>query len=94
MYAIRSYYGIAIGEDPLVLHLEAELALHLPREGDLDPLRVPGGHHLVCADGGAGETEHVHACRQKEREILMTLEDVITSYSIHYTKLYDEDSSS
>ena len=50
-------------------------------ERAMDALRCPPGDQLVSELSG-GEQRRVALCR-------LLLKDVITSYSIHYTKLYE-----
>ena len=74
MYAIRSYYD---------RDLELELALARDQGGDAVDRLQPGVDHRVHLPGVLGHDVAV------QRRTHQGLDDVITSYSIHYTKLYD-----
>ena len=81
MYAIRSYYG------------QPRLP-HLPRAGGPAAARLTPWSQCPSADSGVVGSEVARAtrsmvspCTRMEKTTTMY---VITSYSIHYTKLYDK----
>ena len=81
MYAIRSYYGAPYTENSLgICVIDATSGPNTPRKV---------GPFLTSADVVAITKGDIIS--QAEREVFRerVLEIVITSYSIHYTKLYD-----
>ena len=92
MYAIRSYYERSANVDA-VNHFTAAIKLlqTLPdtperRQQELS-LHVALGAPLTATKSWAApEVEQVYL---RARELCEEMGDVITSYSIHYTKLYD-----
>ena len=97
MYAIRSYYGIAISRDgSTIVAGGAGEMLYQRRSDDTEFRPIPGtegarnpsispdGTGLVFEQGGA-----LYKVQLGGGPVLPVTEDVITSYSIHYTKLYD-----
>ena len=87
MYAIRSYYAIGSAIDPLDLEPERLVLEHRrPAIGE-QPLHHPLGAVLILDHGDAVRAGRQDAQRQHP---LHGVDDgVITSYSIHYTKLYE-----
>ena len=76
MYAIRSYYDAAVTDS------EALAAFHqLTRVEGIMPA-LESSHALAYAT-------RLAATMDKDRIIIVNLSGVITSYSIHYTKLYE-----
>ena len=93
MYAIRSYYAVDIEDfEPLFAH-------SLPNNMRLDGLADDWGPELLRerlsfgSDSGTqdGDFQLLLGERADQLYIHMRIvDDVITSYSIHYTKLYDQ----
>ena len=89
MYAIRSYYD---GATALLAEAESFLRRHnylhsLPGVVDLQVIVLLQQGDLVRAAALAGQ----HQLPKSQARVLLAQGDpVITSYSIHYTKLYED----
>jgi hypothetical protein len=59
---------IVVAHDAFVVHLEPELSLHLLGEIDVDCLMAIAGAHVVVTDGGAANSQDVHAVGKVQRE--------------------------
>ena len=85
MYAIRSYYARRLAADtPESSRVEF-------REGRAEslPLRDEERGHFDLAHARYLLEHHREHPRERRREVLGQTACVITSYSIHYTKLYE-----
>ena len=80
MYAIRSYYEKGAHAAVLYAGARPGWAIRLPGTAG----RAAGGRRGDRSDLRAACDAGLDLCRQFARRLL-----VITSYSIHYTKLYD-----
>ena len=84
MYAIRSYYGIevrALQESHVVGRDDRHTLRCSELHGELVIVRLPRSTDSLELD--------VEAIREKAAPPFEHIRCVITSYSIHYTKLYD-----